>query len=503
VSVVASDGSVRRFTASDRVEHWVQMGSFTVLAITGIVQRYNGVWPSRTTIDLLGGIESVRIIHRVFATILMIAVVYHFGSVGFRKYVLREPRRMVPGREDAAAITQSVGYAFGIRREPPRQGRFTWEEKVEYWAFVWGTLVMVITGFLLWNPIATTRILPGQFIPAAKAAHGGEAVLAILAIIAWHVYHVHVKHFNKSMFTGYLSREEMEELHPLELEEIESGSYRRPPADEIMRRTRLFLPVYGVFAVVLLIGIYFFISFENTAIETIAPAEQVDVFAPVETTTPAPPTTAAPVDTTTTTVPAETTTTVVAAAPTWASISGLFEPACTSCHGPQSATGGLDLSSYATAVAGGGSGAGIVPGDPGASVIVQVMEAGGHPVNLDTDQISLLSEWIAAGAPEAGDGPTPSTVVDVSAGTWADPVSAFFRPACTVCHGSDQRLGGLSLASYGGAVSGGESGAGIVPGDPGASVIVQIMEARGHPALLTQDQLAALRAWITAGAPEA
>ena len=98
-------------------------------------------------------------------------------------------------------------------------GRFTFEEKVEYWSLLWGTVIMVATGFALWNPIATARFLPGQWIPAALAAHGGEALLAVLAIVVWHGYGVHLRHFNRSMFTGSLSEAEMRQEHPLELEE--------------------------------------------------------------------------------------------------------------------------------------------------------------------------------------------------------------------------------------------------------------------------------------------
>ena len=40
------------------------------------------------------------------------------------------------------------------------------------------------------------KFVPGDFIPAAKAAHGAEAILAVLAIIVWHMYGVHLKRFN-------------------------------------------------------------------------------------------------------------------------------------------------------------------------------------------------------------------------------------------------------------------------------------------------------------------
>ena len=128
--------------------------------------------------------------------------------------------------------------------------RYTWEEKVEYWSLVWGTIVMIATGFMLWNPIATARFLPGELIPAAQVVHGGEALLAILAVLVWHFYSVHLRHFNRSMFTGEHERgTRWSTEHPLELERIKAGKAERDrdPA-ELARRQRLFLPVAGVVA---------------------------------------------------------------------------------------------------------------------------------------------------------------------------------------------------------------------------------------------------------------
>ena len=109
---------------------------------------------------------------------------------------------MLPIINDVTNVFQAFMYFIGRRKQPPQQGRYTFEEKLEYWAVVWGTMIMAITGFMMWNPIATTRILPGQFIPAAKVAHSLEAVLAILSILIWHMYQVFVRHFNKSMYSG-------------------------------------------------------------------------------------------------------------------------------------------------------------------------------------------------------------------------------------------------------------------------------------------------------------
>ncbi len=391
-----------RFTLSDRLEHVVQIVTFVPLAVTGLVQRYSGSRLSQGIIDALGGIEAVRIIHRVFAAILMVAVVYHLGAIGYRRFVLRLPRSMGLGRADLRAAGQALAYNLGRREARPRQGRYTFEEKIEYWSLVWGTVLMVITGFLLWNPVASAKVLPGSFIPAAKAAHGAEAVLALLAVVVWHGYHVHVRNFNTSIFTGYLSMEEMKADHPLELE---SSPLTAPPtAAELSSRRRTYLPIFGSSALVLFVGIWLFVTFEETAITTIEPLETPVVFAPIPSTSFVPSTTSA--GETTTTEAAPTTQAPTTAPPaeaadlTWDLIAVSLDEHCATCHG-DSALGGLNLSSYDTALTGGNSGAGIVPGDPAAGTIVAIQEEGGHAGQLDDAQLADLRAWIAAGAPES------------------------------------------------------------------------------------------------------
>lgn len=183
---------------------------------------------SQAILRLLGGIETTRIIHHSAAVILMLEVVYHLGALGYRIFVRRTYLSMLPSISDVRAAIQALRHNLGFSKVRPQQGRFTFEEKAEYWAVVWGTLVMVITGFMMWNPIATTRFLPGDFVPAAKSAHGAEAILAVLAIIVWHIYHVHIRELNKSMFNGELTEEEMIEEHPLELADIKAGLSERP-----------------------------------------------------------------------------------------------------------------------------------------------------------------------------------------------------------------------------------------------------------------------------------
>jgi hypothetical protein len=63
----------------------------------------------------------------------------------------------------------------------------------------------------------------------------------------------------------------METEHPLELERIWAGEHVTATAEAIARRERVFLPIAGVVALLLLAGIYWFVTFEQTAITTLPP----------------------------------------------------------------------------------------------------------------------------------------------------------------------------------------------------------------------------------------
>ena len=183
-----------RFDVLQRIEHWVLVASFTTLAVTGLVQKFALFPLSPIIVRLLGGIESVRIIHRVAATVFLIEAIYHLISIGYKLYVEKKSASMLPGIKDLQDAFQTLAFNLGLAKERPKMGRYNFIEKAEYWALVWGLVIMALTGFMLWNPIATTRWLPGEVVPAAKAAHGAEAVLAVLAIMLWHFYHVHIRH---------------------------------------------------------------------------------------------------------------------------------------------------------------------------------------------------------------------------------------------------------------------------------------------------------------------
>jgi len=278
----AAEPRYRRFTLSDRFEHWIQVFAFTGLAITGLIQLGSDKWMPQAVITVFGGINTTRVIHRSLGIVVLIATAYHLGTAGYRFLVTRTGKHMIPGLGDARAAWHAVAYNLGIRDEPPYEGRFTFAEKMEYWSIIWGTMLMAATGLMMWNPVATTSILPGEFIPAAKAAHGGEAILAVLAIIVWHAYFVHLRHFNRSMLTGDIGEEEMEEEHAAELDAIMAGEADDSvPADVVRRRMRWLVPIYAAIVIVGTVFVVLFLTYQEITIKTVPPpAAQVEIYAP-------------------------------------------------------------------------------------------------------------------------------------------------------------------------------------------------------------------------------
>lgn len=378
-----------RFPLARRLEHVIMLASFGLLALTGLPQKFPTWGISQALVSLFGGIETTRLIHHSAAVVLMLGTMWHILVAGYKMYVDRTPLSMLPLLKDGKDAWRAFSYNIGLGKSRPQMGRYTFEEKLEYWAFVWGAIVMGLTGFMMWNPITTSQFLPGQAIPAAKAAHGAEAILAVLAIIIWHFYGVHLKLFNKAMWTGRMSEEEMLHEHPLELADIKAGLVPRTmdPAAK-RKRQMVYFPIAAVLSLVMLGGVYGFINIEATVVTEIPPASTVTVFVP-QTPTPLP-----------TLAPTPTAEAIAPGSLTWDAYAALvFKAKCETCHGAAKLAG-LSLQTYADAMAGGKDGAVIIPGDSATSPLVLVQEAGGHAGQLTPEELAAIKEWIDAGASE-------------------------------------------------------------------------------------------------------
>lgn len=216
-----------RFDLSQRIQHILLIISMIMLALTGLPQTFIKTKVAQVILSILGGLDGARMIHHIFGVLLGTVFIYHVISVVIDLICTRS-RLMLPCFQDAKDAVQSTGYLLGKQDEPPRYDRFDFRQKLEYWALIWGTVLMGVTGLILLFPLWTTQRLPGVVIYAAKAAHGLEAVLAVASIITWHMYNTHFAggkwRLDTTIFTGKISQERMQEEHPLEYQRLTGES---------------------------------------------------------------------------------------------------------------------------------------------------------------------------------------------------------------------------------------------------------------------------------------
>jgi len=216
------------------VEHQANALVFTLLVITGLSQRFHEYKVSNWIIKTIGGVDTLRLVHRASGIIFSLLIVTHIavGIYGIMKK--RWPAAMMVNVNDFLNAMENMRYYFGITNHPALCDRYDYKQKFEYWGVIAGGFLMISTGLVLWFPVNVARFLPGELIPAAKAAHSNEALLAFLVIVTWHIYNSifspEVFPLDTAIFTGKISRERMVHEHPLELARIE-----KLPVEEIVK----------------------------------------------------------------------------------------------------------------------------------------------------------------------------------------------------------------------------------------------------------------------------
>jgi len=196
-----------------------------------------------------------------------------------------------------------------------------------------------------------------------------------------------------------------------------------------------------------------------------------------------------------------------------ADVRPLFRAKCLSCHGDGNLKGELNLATPGGILKGGESGPVIVPGKPDDSLLYERVHSGEMPPDsknpLSKEEITLIEQWIAAGAnfdvgiADASDAvPQPNQ---------HDVIPIMLR-RCSACHGRHQQLGQLDLRTKAAMLLGGKSGPAIVPGKPEESLLLKRIHAGEMPPLerlvevsvkpIESEEIDTLVRWIAAGAPE-
>ncbi len=258
--LIAEDEAFVRMDRNERLQHGLVIITFVLLILTGLpllLPRQHGFrW-------IVGGHTGYYIrglIHRAAAVGLIAAAVWHIAWTVFTPNGRRNLRDMRPRLKDVRDAVQALGYDLGLAgflhrhgvgrkffaRHPfwlfdsaPLSDRFSFVEKFEYWSLVWGTGIMVVSGFFMWRVDISLRLFPLWVHQVFVLVHGYEAVLALLAILTWHMYNAHLNPedfpMSRVWLDGKMSGGEMRLRHPLEYQRIHEERLARKRAEEAAR----------------------------------------------------------------------------------------------------------------------------------------------------------------------------------------------------------------------------------------------------------------------------
>ena len=179
-----------RMSRSLRWQHGLVMLSFPVLVYTGFALTYPESWWAAPLLRWESRFGLRGIIHRAAAVVLLAALGWHAVQLAVSRRLRAQLRGLLPTWDDARQLALRLAYYAGRRRTLPPTGPFSYIEKMEYWAFIWGMMIMTATGMPLWFSDFTLRWVPKWVADVATAIHFYEAVLATLAILVWHLYWV-------------------------------------------------------------------------------------------------------------------------------------------------------------------------------------------------------------------------------------------------------------------------------------------------------------------------
>jgi formate dehydrogenase subunit gamma len=211
---------VERFSWIRRLEHWSVAIGFILLVLTGFPQKFDSSAFGHWLITLFGGLDQTRFIHRVVGLVFVGQGAAHVLAIVAGGLTKRMRMTMMPTTQDFRDARAMLRYYIGNQPKKPPLPKFDYRQKFEYMGMILGGIVMIVSGLALMYPGWVVRMLPGQLILAAKVLHSSEAMLAFCVLIIWHVYgtflNPEVFPLDKTMFTGYMSADELKHHHARE-----------------------------------------------------------------------------------------------------------------------------------------------------------------------------------------------------------------------------------------------------------------------------------------------
>ncbi len=243
--LIPDDEVFVRMNWAELWQHGLLMVSFIILMVTGLPHMSDEIGLIRLVFGS-GGAPALRgILHRAGAVILIADLVWHALYTLFTERGRRNFREKLPRLKDVKDVFATIGHNAGFsgslqrrglfhhffERHPywrfdkrPEFGRYSYVEKFEYWSLLWGSAVMILTGFFMWGSGLSLRLFPLRVHQVFVVIHGYEAILAFLAIIIWHMYTAHLNPevfpMSRVWLDGGITGADLRRFHPLEYRRV-------------------------------------------------------------------------------------------------------------------------------------------------------------------------------------------------------------------------------------------------------------------------------------------
>lgn len=180
-----------RYSASERVNHWIIGISFILLALSGLAFFHPAFFPLTM---LFGGPVWARILHPFIGVLMALA----FLLIFLRFWRLN---KLTPA--DKEWLAKAKNMVDGNDHDMPEQGKYNGGQKVMFWAMALCMLVMTVSGILIWRAYFHFDITAVRMGAVAHAAVGA----VMIALIMVHVYAaIWVKGTIRAMWYGTVTR---------------------------------------------------------------------------------------------------------------------------------------------------------------------------------------------------------------------------------------------------------------------------------------------------------
>ncbi len=227
---------IQRFSRSWRIQHLLLMVSVLLLMMSGFSMKYSETLWGKILIFLEGGFQARGALHRLSAVLLFITAIYHLVYISFTREGKREFKSLLPTKKDFSDLKNSILYDLLKRAEKPAFGRYSYREKVQYWAFFVFIVLMFVSGLVMWFHDFFFAFFPKWAFDVTFALHGGTATLIILFLVLWHMYVVHLSPANfpgnSSFWHGDVSEKWLKENHLLEYKSMTGDSKTKQPEEK-------------------------------------------------------------------------------------------------------------------------------------------------------------------------------------------------------------------------------------------------------------------------------